>query len=241
MKLRALLFDVDGTLADTERDAHRPAFNTAFREAGLPWDWDEILYGELLAVTGGKERIVHYAQQYDPERAAALDFDALVKRLHAAKTGYYLQYVDTGRVPLRPGVSELIQAAIDAGLTLAIVTTTSLENVRSLLSATLPKHWQDAFSLIAAGDIVPAKKPAPDIYLYTLQALELPAAACIAIEDSENGLRSSADAGITTVATPNDYTVGQDFGRAAATYPDLSKLGIGDLQKILRAANNDRT
>jgi len=235
MKLKALLFDVDGTLADTEDQGHRPAFNAAFRKASLPWEWGVDLYGELLSVTGGKERIRHYATQYKAGREAVTavdDLEALITQLHADKTCYFVDYVNTGRIPLRPGVQDLISDALEAGLVLAIVTTTSPENVSSLLNATLPDHLRDAFALIAAGDIVEAKKPAPDIYQYTLRELGLPASACLAIEDSENGLQASVGCGIATIATPNGYTVGQDFSAALAICPDLSSISVADLERI---------
>jgi HAD superfamily hydrolase (TIGR01509 family) len=213
--LQAILFDVDGTLAETERDGHRPAFNQAFAEAGLDWHWDEVLYGKLLAVTGGKERIRHFAERYAPKVAAQPDFPALVQRLHAAKTRHYMDIVNAGALPLRQGIAELIQAARQAGIRLAIATTTSPENVDALLRASLAAESADWFEVIGAGDIVPAKKPAPDIYLWVLERLGLPAAACIAIEDSANGLRAARAAGLRTVVTVGEYTRGDDFSGAA--------------------------
>lgn len=171
--LQALIFDVDGTLADTERDGHRPAFNAAFAEHDLDWHWDETLYGELLAITGGKERMRHYAERYAPEVAARADFDTLIRQLHTAKTAHYVRLVSAGRLSLRPGVAALIAEARAAGIRLAIATTTSPENVTALLDASLAPGSSEWFEVIGAGDVVPAKKPAPDIYHWVLERLAL--------------------------------------------------------------------
>jgi HAD superfamily hydrolase (TIGR01509 family) len=236
--LHALIFDVDGTLADTERDGHRLAFNTAFAEHGLDWHWDEALYGELLAVTGGKERIRFYAERHAPEMLARADFPELARRLHLAKTAHYVRIVDQGGLPLRPGVAHLIAEARAAGVRLAIATTTSPENVTTLLRASLAAAATDWFEVIGAGDVVPHKKPAPDIYRWVLERLGLPATACLAIEDSENGLQSSLAAGIPTVVTISEYTAGQDFRGARAVLPDLSATGLADLRQLF---SNDLT
>lgn len=218
--LKALLFDVDGTLADTERDGHRPAFNAAFRDLGLDWDWDPELYGELLAVTGGKERIRFHA-----ERIEVAVSDDLVARLHAAKTGHYTRMLAEGGIPLRPGVRRLLTEARAAGLVLAVVTTTTPANVTALLRHSLAPDGPDWFAVIAAGDVVPAKKPAPDIYLWALDRLGLAPGECLALEDSHNGLRAALGAGIRTVVTVNGYTRADDFTGARAVLTDLGEPG----------------
>jgi len=225
MTLHALLFDVDGTLADTERDGHRPAFNQAFADAGLDWHWDVALYGKLLSVTGGKERMKHYIDHFRPDYRKPDNFDELVAELHKAKTRIYSALAAQGGIPMRPGVKRLLVEARAAGLRLAIATTTTPENVTVLLEHSLGAGTQDWFEVIAAGDIVPAKKPAPDIYHYALEKMGLAAADCLAFEDSENGLRASLGAGLKTLVTVNDYTLDHDFTGAAVVLSDLGEPG----------------
>jgi beta-phosphoglucomutase-like phosphatase (HAD superfamily) len=232
--LQALIFDVDGTISDTERDGHRIAFNAAFADAGMSWHWDAPLYGELLAVTGGKERMRFYAERYDRDFLAQPDAAARIKVLHAAKTVHYVRLVESGALPLRPGVARLIAEARAAGLRLAIATTTTPENVDVLLRASMAPDATGWFEVIGAGDVVPAKKPAPDIYTWVLERLNLPAAACLALEDSANGLKSSLAAGIPTLVTESEYTQGQDFSGALAIVPDLAKTSLADLQALFK-------
>ncbi len=228
--LQALIFDVDGTISDTERDGHRIAFNAAFADAGIAWHWDAALYGELLAVTGGKERMRFYAERYDPDFLAQPDADARIKVLHAAKTTHYVRLIESGALPLRPGVARLVAEARAAGLRLAIATTTTPENVTVLLRASMAPEAVNWFEVIGAGDVVPAKKPAPDIYQWVLERLNLPAHACLALEDSENGLKASLAAGLPTLVTEGEYTRGQDFTGALAVVPDLAQTTLADIQ-----------
>lgn len=225
VKLAAVIFDVDGTLADTERDGHRPAFNAAFREAGLPWDWGVELYGELLAITGGKERIRHYMEKYAPSELDRSGLDEWIAGLHKAKTRHFVALLERGEIPLRPGVARLIRELREANIKIAIATTTTPENVTALLKSTLGEDSPDWFEVIGAGDIVPAKKPAPDIYLWVLEQLGLTAQQCIALEDSENGMISALRAGLATVITVSDYTRLHDFTGAAVVLSDLGEPG----------------
>ena len=233
MKLNALIFDVDGTLAETERDGHRPAFNAAFAEAGLNWNWGVELYGELLAVNGGKERIRHYAERYDPACAARPNFDTLVAKLHAVKTQRYLALVEAGALCLRPGIVRLLESARAAGLRLAIASTTTPINVTTLLRARLGAAAPAGFDVIAAGDVVAAKKPAPDIYQHCLAQLGLPASACLAIEDSAAGLAAARGAGINTLITPSQYSRHQDFSGALAVLPDLGGVSLEQIRQLV--------
>lgn len=214
-ELKALLFDVDGTLADTERDGHRVAFNRAFADAGLDWDWTPDLYGKLLAVTGGKERIRFYLDQFNTAFQRPADVDGFIKGLHAAKTEHYTQMLAEGAIPLRSGVKRLIEEARGAGLRLAVATTTTPANVEALLTHALAPDAMDWFEVIAAGDVVPAKKPAPDIYLYAMEQLNLQPADCIAFEDSHNGILASHGAQLKTIIAVNGYTANDDFSGAA--------------------------
>ena len=217
-RLQCLIFDVDGTLANTERDGHRVAFNLAFESAGLDWHWSIEFYGKLLTVSGGKERIKYFLQQYLPEFKPSRDLTDFVAHLHQLKTQHYLKLLRSGAIELRPGAKRLIEEAKKEGVALAIATTTSLPNVIALLEKYLDLDW---FEVIAAGDIVPAKKPAPDIYYYVAKHMELPPESFLVIEDSDNGLESAVAAGMKTVVTINNYTQQQDFSRAALVVSDL--------------------
>lgn len=214
-KLKALIFDVDGTLADTERDGHRIAFNLAFAEAGLGWDWTVDIYQDLLTVTGGKERMQFYLDKYKPEFEEPEDLVSYIADMHKAKTAHYTALLAKGAIPLRPGVERILNEARKEGYRLAISTTTTPANVEALLTHTLGKDSMDWFEVIAAGDIVPAKKPAPDIYHWALEKMKLKADECIAFEDSRNGVLSSLGANLKTIITINDYTKDHDFTGAA--------------------------
>ncbi|MBT9313032.1 HAD family hydrolase [Leptothoe kymatousa] len=223
-ELKALIFDVDGTLAETERDGHRPAFNQAFADTGLDWDWTPELYGKLLKVSGGKERMRAYATEYLSEFQVPSEFsdlDAMIKHLHATKTNYYKQYAAAGKIPLRPGVERLLDEARREGVRLAIATTTTPANVQALLENTLGAESLKWFDVIAAGDMVPKKKPAADIYEYALEHLNLPPDNCLAFEDTNNGLLSATPTGLKTVVTVNEYTKAQDFTGAKLVLSDL--------------------
>jgi len=222
--LEALLFDVDGTLADTE-ETHRLAFNAAFAEAGLDWFWNEALYAQLLRVTGGKERIRFFIDGHVPSFHPEGDLEAFIAGLHREKTRVYVQMLGRGELPLRPGVERLIRDARDNGLRLAIATTTTPDNVYSLLQHSFSTDATDWFELIAAADAAPIKKPAPDVYHYALDRLGLPAERCLALEDSANGVIAARQAELEVLVTVNGYTQGQDFNGAALVLDGFGEPG----------------
>lgn len=225
-QLEALIFDVDGTLADTERDGHRIAFNRAFRDADLGWDWSVELYSRLLSVTGGKERIRFYLDNVNTAFQRPADLTGFIAGLHRSKTQHYMALMSEGAIPLRPGVARLLNEARSAGLRLAIATTTTPENVSSLIGSTLPKNALDWFEVVGAGDIVPKKKPAPDIYDWVLREMGLNAAQTIAFEDSAHGVNSARAAGIKNiVVTVNGYTEDQAFTDATVVLSNLGEIG----------------
>lgn len=233
--LAALIFDVDGTLADTEM-AHLAAFNHAFAAQGMDWAWDVPRYTELLEVSGGKERILHHWQQVQPglkDIGSGSELQAEVDRLHAIKTAAYEEAVRDGAVQLRPGVLELMAAASDAGLRLAIATTTSPVNIAALLRAAIGADWMHYFAVVEDASTAPRKKPHPQVYQQTLQRLGLPASACVAFEDSANGLRAATGAGLATVITPNGFTAHHNFDGALRVLPSLRGVTLADLRKWL--------
>ncbi len=221
--LKAFIFDVDGTLSDTERDGHRVAFNQAFDEYGMGWHWSVETYGKLLAVTGGKERMKFFAEKFLDESEVPDDLEEKIPELHRAKTRHYTELLSSGAIPLRPGVERLIHEARQRGFRLAIATTTTPANVTALLTHTLGADSIGWFEVIAAGDVVPAKKPAPDIYDYALNEMNLTADECIAFEDSENGIRSSTGANLCTIITINDYTKNHDFSDASIVLDQMGE------------------
>ena len=223
--LQAVIFDVDGTLADTEPEGHRVAFNQAFQEFDLDWYWSTQLYGELLAVTGGKERIRHYIEGGAPlpELGGRADLDTLIARLHATKSDIYSAMVLAGRIPLRPGVARLLAELRAAGVRPAIATTTTPSSLAALIRAQFGGDMGALFDVVGAGDVVPHKKPAPDIYHWVLTRLQLPADACLVVEDSQPGLAAALAAGLPTLVTVSAYTAGQEFPGAVAVVSDLGE------------------
>jgi len=232
-ELQCLLWDVDGTLADTERDGHRVAFNMAFEEAGFERRWSVETYGVLLKVTGGKERI-----KFDIERGDMPDMPyEKIAELHPRKTVHYQALIADGLIPLRPGVRRLLEEAYAAGITLGVATTTTPSALDALIEHSLGKEWFDRFAVLAAGDIVPNKKPAPDIYDYALEQLGMAAENTVALEDSGNGWLAARDAGLKCVVTINDYTANQDFTGADLV---VSEFGEADRPAVDGLINKHR-
>jgi len=203
--LKALIFDVDGTLADTE-ETHRVAFNSAFQEFGLEWEWTPKLYAELLAISGGRERMHAYADSLGESFVWPANASEYFRDLHRLKTAHYAQMLVDGNVPLRPGVRRLISELREHGIRLAIATSSRRSNVNALLDNNLEPEWASWFDVIASCDNVDDKKPSPAVYNFVLERLGLPAHACIAIEDTENGNLAAQGAGLSRIITTHYFT-----------------------------------
>lgn len=228
--LRAVLFDVDGTLADTEALGHRPAYNKAFRELGLPFRWGPKLYRKLLCQPGGRERLKHFFQNYESEcgeRAGEIrtDLDGWVARVHDLKSHHFRRYMRKGRVPLRAGIARLMREARLAGRELAIVTNASRKTLLPVLKYSMGPELAAEVAVIASGEEVARKKPAPDLYRLALQRLGIAPHECVALEDSEMGLAAAHAAGVAAIVTANADTLGQDFEAAALVVSSLGEPG----------------
>ncbi len=221
--LEALIFDVDGTIADTE-GAHRAAFNDAFAEVRLGWHWDDATYIRLLRVSGGKERIAHHWRMVEPDVAEGAAMKATIERVHAIKTRIYESRVSGGQLPLRPGVLRLMREALTSGLRLAIATTTTPANIDALLRTPLGPDWKRHFAAIGDASTAPRKKPDPLVYEQVLASMGVPARACIAFEDSANGLRAATAAGLQTLVTPTVHTADHRFDDALLVLPHLGDV-----------------
>lgn len=214
VELQAVLFDVDGTLANTEA-AHLQAFNDTFSEQDLGWNWSANEYLQLLDITGGKERMLHFIETTDaPIPKHVTDLKVFVAELHTAKTLQYQNLLAQGRLPLRTGVKRLILEARQTGLALAIATTTSRLNVKLLIELNLGQQAWSWFSVVGAGEDVDQKKPHPEVYEFVLRALALESTACIALEDSSNGLVAANAANLACMITVNEFTQQQSFTTA---------------------------
>jgi len=235
--LQALIFDVDGTLADTER-VHLEAFNHAFAQEGLDWHWSIERYTGLLAISGGKERMLHFWRSQNPD-VTEVDggaLNALIERLHEVKTAWYEQAVNRGAVSLRPGVLALMDEARSQGMQLAIATTTSPVNIAALLRGAIGPDWRHQFLAVGDASTAPVKKPHPQVYLQVLRDLGMPASACVAFEDSANGLTAARAAGLATVITPNSFTAEHDFRGALRVVPDLTHVNLPRLREWMAEA-----
>jgi HAD superfamily hydrolase (TIGR01509 family) len=218
---RAILWDVDGTLAETERDAHRVAFNLAFESLGLPWRWDEALYGELLRIAGGRERLLHFFASRADAPPAGREREALAAELHRRKNDHYAAIVRGGGIPLREGVLGLMQQCRERGVRMGIATTTSRSNLAALLSAHLGAEWPSWFAAAVCGEDVTRKKPDPEAYDLARAQLELAACDVVAIEDSPDGTLAARRAGIPVVVTRSVYFSTTPIEGATAIGPGL--------------------
>jgi len=219
--LRALIWDVDGTVAETERDGHRVAFNRAFETAGLPWHWDVASYGALLQVTGGRERILAFMQGRHDVPATREARDALARQLHPRKNAFYAELVARGAIDARPGVCRLMDECTHQGVALALATTTSTANVEALFSSQFGRGWRVRFAAVVCAEDAPVKKPDPMVYRLALQRLGVAPGEAFALEDSPNGLRAAQAAGICCGITRSAYFGDADFDGAAWVRDDL--------------------
>ena len=239
--IKALIFDCDGVLVDTERDGHRVGFNRAFAQMGIDAEWDVALYGKLLLVAGGKERMRAYFDEYGwPEGADSAEArDALIVALHKLKTEITSGLVAEGGLPLRPGIARIVDEAIAAGVKLGVCTTSNPKFIDAVLDLFGPER-KARFDFVHAGDVVAKKKPAPDIYLLALETLGLPPHECMVIEDSRNGLLAARGAGLPTLVTTSTYTVDEDFTGAVKVVPELGdeptvNVRLADLGELAAA------
>lgn len=219
--LKALVFDCDGVLADTERDGHRVAFNRAFARQGLDVEWDVELYGELLKIAGGKERMRRYFDDHGwPDGVA--DRDAYILELHKLKTAIYMEIVEGGQLPVRPGVCRLVDEAIGDGMLLAVCSTSNERAVNAVVDTLLGPERKAQFEVILAGDVVSKKKPDPEIYNLACKRLKVDPLECLVVEDSRNGLQAARAAGMHCLITTNGYTEAEVFAGALSVVPELS-------------------
>ena len=218
--IKAIIFDCDGVLVDTERDGHRVAFNRAFKALGIDAEWDVPLYAELLLIAGGKERMRAYFDRFGWPEGRAESRDDLILALHKKKTAIFVELIATGELPLRPGIMRIVDEAIAAGVTLGVCTTSNPLFIDAVLDLFGPER-KAKFAFVHAGDCVARKKPDPEIYELAKVSLKLPVEQCVVIEDSRNGLLAAKGAGLPCLITTSTYTVDEDFSEADRVVPEL--------------------
>jgi len=236
--LKAVIFDCDGVLVDTERDGHRVAFNRAFAVQGFDFEWSVDEYAELLKVAGGKERMRHYFDQRGWP-AKVVDRDGFIKEMHRLKTDLFMKIIAGGELPLRPGVARLVDEVIDADLILAVCSTSNERAVNLVVDTMLGPQRKTHFNAILAGDVVSKKKPDPEIYNLAMKRLDLRPTECVIIEDSRNGLEAAKAARAYCVVTTNGYTLNEDFATADLVVPELGdppQVNV-TLEKLKQLAN----
>jgi HAD superfamily hydrolase (TIGR01509 family) len=234
--MQALIFDCDGVLVDTERDGHRVAFNQAFAALGIDAEWDVPTYGQLLLIGGGKERMRHYFETRGWPAGRSESHDELIAALHKTKTDFFTDIIASGQLPLRPGISRLVDEAIAAGIRLGVCTTSAPKAIDGVLDL-FGSERKARFEFVHAGDVVKKKKPDPEIYELAKQSLGLPESECIVIEDSRNGLLAATGAGLPCLITISAYTADEDFKEAAMIVPELGdapnvRVTLDDLARL---------
>jgi HAD superfamily hydrolase (TIGR01509 family) len=234
--MKAIVFDCDGVLVDTERDGHRVAFNRAFKALGMDVEWDVPTYGELLLVSGGKERMRHYFDQLGWPAGRGETHDELIAALHKTKTQIFTDIIASRQLPLRPGVARLVDEAIAAGVRMGVCTTSNADAIDGVLDLLGPER-KAKFEFVHAGDVVSRKKPDPEIYELAKKSLKLPPSECVVIEDSRNGLLAATGAGLPCLITTSTYTIDEDFRGALDVVPELgdppnATITIEDLSQL---------
>jgi HAD superfamily hydrolase (TIGR01509 family) len=231
-ELKAIFFDMDGTIVDTEKDGHRVAFNEAFSRSGIKAEWSVEEYHQLLQIAGGKERMKFYFQEkgrkYIPQEKS---LGELVQQLHLLKTEIFISLIETGMLPLRPGIKRIMKEANEKGILIGICTTSNEKAVKAIVNSLLAEVKID---LILAGDVVTKKKPDPEIYLLALKKTGFSANEALVVEDSENGVIAGKEAHIKVFATVNEYTKNEDLSRADAV---VSSLGNQNEKTLILAGN----
>ncbi len=236
---KALIFDCDGVLGDTEQFGHLPAFNQMWKELGVPWRWSVEEYGRKLKIGGGKERMLSlfrepaYLSQWPEAPSDEAAQREMVAAWHKRKSAIYKQIITSGQIPPRSGVKRLSEEALEHGWTLAVASTSAEESVRAVLHHAMGDATANRFALVLAGDCVKAKKPAPDIYLLAAEKLGVSAADCLVVEDSNNGVEAAAGAGMKCVVTVSSYTKNEDFSKAALVLTCLGDPG-GEVCEVLQ-------
>lgn len=235
--MQALIFDCDGVLVDTERDGHRVAFNAAFKAIGWKTEWSVERYGELLTTAGGKERM---RRHFDENGWPVLETerDSAIASLHKLKTDLFKELIESGALPLRPGIARIVDEAIAAKLKIAVCSTSNERAVQAvvdkMLGAKRSKHIK-----VFAGDIVAKKKPDPAIYTLAAHDLGLDAKKCVVVEDSNNGLRAAKSAGMNCIVTMSSYTADEDFKLADRVVSELGDspnlvVTLADLRSLVK-------
>ena len=222
MDLRAVLFDVGGTIAESE-EIHRKSFNDAFKEYGLSWYWDEAIYRELVFIGGGKERINYYITRAWPEMLKQKNFTSYVSALHKVKSQIYEEYLNDLRIKARPGIIRLLKELKDHKIRLAIVSDTTEQNLTNLFKKGISINPSEWFEVVAHGGCADQKKPSPEIYLWALEKLKLHPNSCIAIEDAPRGVEAATDADLKVIVTPSLYTKNENFEKASLVISDLGE------------------
>lgn len=224
--MSALIFDCDGVLADTELDGHLVAFNETFEHFGLPFHWSREKYDQLLTVGGGKERFIAFVKE-DPAHEEVLPepLEDFVLKVHAEKSRRYVERVEGGLLPGRPGVARIIGEALDAGWKVAVASTSALKSVEAVLTAVIGPEQRARLAGVFAGDMVPAKKPAPDIYLMAMDEIGADRETTVIVEDSNTGAKAAAAAETRYVVTVSTFTVNEEFPNATTVMSDLGEPG----------------